>query len=524
MRAAKAKPDINGQRVRCARRQADLAALPGELYSSAQLRQIDQRAIAAGTAGIVLMRRAAAAALHETLQRWPSVKKILVLCGSGNNGGDGYLFARLAAQRGLDLMVVELGESRSADASTARKALLADGLQPLAWQALSDHHLSGCELVVDALLGTGLSGPPRAAYADAIAAINRAGRPVVALDIPSGLCSDSGCVLGDSAVAAQLTVSFIGLQRGLFTADAGCHVGELVLAPLGVNSQALLDTQSITKLDKLEPLLACLPTRSANHYKNRSGHVLVIGGNQGMAGAVLLAAQAALRAGAGLVSVATRPAHVPAVVAAQPEIMAHGVEGVDDLQSLLQRASAVLIGPGLGQDSWARQMLLACRSIKQPLVLDADGLNLAAQTPALLPAAPAVFTPHPGEAARLAAPIENFKQADRFALATALAQHYRKTIVLKGPGTITADAAQSWLCAYGNQALATGGTGDVLGGIIAALLAQGLAPALAARLAVCLHGAAADQWVAKHGPYGMLAGDLPLELVALLNRLAGRGN
>jgi hydroxyethylthiazole kinase-like uncharacterized protein yjeF len=513
----------NRLRRYCAERAATVAALPDELYTAAQVRVLDRRAIAAGTPGIVLMRRAAAAVLAELQCRWPSCKSVLVCCGGGNNGGDGYLFARLAHERGIGVTVLELGQSLVGDAATARQALIADGIQPVALAEVDSFDFASSELIVDALLGTGLTGELRADCAEVIARMNAAAVPIIAVDLPSGLCSDTGNVVGSVAIEAALTVSFIGLKRGLLTSDAACHVGELIFTALEVEHRGGADAAAIVYLAKLEQLAKALPARLGNHYKNRSGHLLVVGGDYGMPGAPLLAARNALRCGAGLVSVATRPEHVAAIVAAQPELMVHGIEKTADLDALLEHATVVVIGPGLGQGAWSGQLLQRCKNHKTPFVIDADALNLVARYPSLMPVADAVLTPHTGEARRLldsSDPMSPSRQVtDRFIAAATLLERYQKTIVLKGPGTIVASLHRTCLSGYGNQALATAGTGDVLSGVIGALLAQGLSTGVAAELGVCLHGAAADRWVASHGSRGMVAGDLTAQLTLLLNRL-----
>ncbi|MGB5323915.1 MAG: NAD(P)H-hydrate dehydratase [Pseudomonadales bacterium] len=497
------------------------------LYTAAQLREIDRLAIAAGTPGVVLMRRAAEAAwqaaeryLQDSLA--VACKDIVVLCGAGNNGGDAFLVARAAKASGAAVKVFAFADSRG-DAATARAALQGDGVTVQSHAQLDAATLATADLVVDGLLGTGAAGPPRDSYAAAIALVNAACRPVLALDIPSGICADSGRLLGAAAICADLTVAFIGFKRGLFTDAATEHVGTLVLATLGVDCAAYPVTSSAALCD-FDALEQRLPARKANHYKNRSGHVLVIGGDYGMAGAVILAGRAAMLCGAGLVSVATRTEHVAAVVAAQPELMVHGIHSAAALAPLLARATVLVIGPGLGQSAWSQQLLLKAAASGIPAVVDADALNLVAANCKLLPCGDALLTPHPGEARRLAAGFAIDPGTDRFELAGALQRSSAKNLLLKGAGTIIANSDQMRLCPYGHPVLATAGSGDVLSGVAAALLAQGMSMHEAAQLAACLHAHAGEQWAARHGARGMLAGDLIAVIRELLNDASPHGS
>lgn len=366
------------------------------LYRVDAMRELDRRAIAAsGEDGHALMCRAGAAALRRLRARFPEVQRLVAWCGRGNNGGDGYVLARLARAAGLDARVLATGMPGSAEAARARADFEAAGgvVATDAGAAFAD-----AQLVVDALLGIGTGRDPEGATADAIAAIGRCGLPVLALDLPSGLDADSGHAYAP-CVRASLTVCFIGWKRGLWTGAAADHVGECVLETLDVPA-AVFDAvpADARLLDDAECQRALAPRAPAAH-KGRHGHVLVVGGDHGMAGAARLAGEAAARSGAGLVSVATRAAHVAALVGARPELMVHGVEG-ELPDALLARASVIALGPGLGQSAWSRALWTQALAAGKPCVLDADGLNLLAAARCALPAQ-AVLTPHPGEAARL---------------------------------------------------------------------------------------------------------------------------
>ena len=475
------------------------------LYTAQQTRALDRCAIdEQGLPGITLMSRAANAAFDSLINTWSDPECVQVLCGTGNNGGDGFLIADLAHKRGIRTQVLQVGDPAkiSGDALLARNQALSNGV-PI--ESFDDGAVIPLGVVVDALLGTGLGGEVRGAYAEAIDEINAAGTAVLAVDIPSGLCSDTGRVLG-RAVRADLTVSFIGLKRGLFTLDAMDCTGELQFADLGVPTQVYQQVPADSHRLELEALLERKGPRPATAHKGLYGTVLVIGGDYGMAGAAALAAEAALRCGAGLVKVATRPEHVAALVARAPEIMAMGVESGEALQPLLDSADVLVVGPGLGQSPWSEYLFQVAMNSGKPLVLDADGLNLLAAgggdaRPGM------IITPHPGEAARLLSCSNAQIQADRFAACRALQRNTGAVAVLKGNGTLIADQEHLLLSDYGNPGMASGGMGDVLSGVIGSLLAQGVEPLEAAALGVCLHGAAADI-AAEEGMCGLLASDL----------------
>ncbi|MDH3994384.1 MAG: NAD(P)H-hydrate dehydratase, partial [Gammaproteobacteria bacterium] len=371
-------------------------------------------------------------------------------------------------------------------------------------------------VIVDALLGTGLGGEVRGAYCAAIEAINASGVPVLAVDIPSGLCSDTGKVLG-VAVRAELTVTFIGLKRGLFTLDAADHTGAVYFTDLAVPEEVYRQVACDSYRLELQALLERLPPRPATAHKGFYGTVLVVGGDHGMAGAAVLAAEAALRCGAGLVRVATRPEHVAALVARTPEAMPIGVSSGQELAVLLDSADVLVVGPGLGQSAWSEQLFQVAAASGKPMVLDADGLNLlaAGRGIAEAPRGNWALTPHPGEAARLLGSSTSAVQADRFAAVRALEQAYGGVVVLKGNGSLIAGDQQVLLSDYGNPGMASGGMGDVLSGVIGALMAQQLPTLEAAALGVCLHGAAADL-AAEDGQRGLLATDLIPRMRTLL--------
>lgn len=372
-------------------------------------------------------------------------------------------------------------------------------------------------LIVDAMLGTGLERDVEGDWARVVDAVNGHLAPVLAIDIPTGLHADTGRVLGTS-VRADATISFIALKQGMFTAAGPDHCGEIrfdaLQVPAVVYSHEILSARRLD-WDKQADLMG---PRRRDAHKGDFGHVLVVGGAPGFAGAARLAGEGALRAGAGLVTVATHPAHAPYLNAIRPELMVHGIDDPSELSVLFERATVVAVGPGLGTDSWGQRLLERVLEASRVLVVDADALNLIAVAPCLR-RDDWILTPHPGEAARLLGCTSADVQSDRFAAVRRLQERFGGVAVLKGAGTLVFGPSRKppGICSQGNPGMAAGGSGDVLTGIVAALLAQGLALQDAAASAVCLHAAAGDA-AAVAGERGMLAGDLIEQVRPLLNR------
>ncbi|MDH3451627.1 MAG: NAD(P)H-hydrate dehydratase [Gammaproteobacteria bacterium] len=476
--------------------------LPTRLYTAEQTRTLDQRAIAHGIPGYQLMSRAGTAAYRVLRLRWPGASRAGVVCGTGNNGGDGFVIARLLREAGVQTELFLHGEAQRirGDAATARTAWEDAGGRTLSADSAS---LDDCDLLVDALFGTGLHRDLLGATAALVDRINASPARKLAVDIPSGIASDTGAVMG-VAVRADLTVTFIGLKRGLFTADGPEHAGCVAFADLGVPPEVFTGVDDyVERVAQCPQLAQTARARWLGAHKGTFGHVLVLGGDYGMSGAVRLAGLAALRAGAGLVSVATRAAHA---AAGPPELMLHGVESAEQLAPLLQRASSIAVGPGLGQSAWAVELLAAALDCNKPLVIDADALNLLAAE--RRPCQAAVLTPHPGEAARLLGCRAREIQRDRFsAVRNLLARYDAGAVVLKGNGTLVADASRIALLDRGTPALATGGSGDVLTGTVAAFLARGTGLMQAALCGACVHAVAGER-VAAGRLRGVTAGDV----------------
>ena len=490
-------------------------SLPTSLYRAAQTREMDRIAIEEGhIPGQELMERAGSAAFSLMCDLWPQARNIVIVCGNGNNGGDGFVVARRAQQAAwrVRVLVIAPNERFSPTAHLAAESLKKIGVE---WEEFSPTALAGADLIVDAILGTGLIRPVIGLWQQAIESINLAVIPVFSLDIPSGLHADTGCVLGH-AIQAQATLTFIGIKQGLLTAAGPDHCGKLYYDDLRL-SPALFTAIKPAALRLTHPDLA-LPRRQRCAHKGDHGRVLIIGGDQGMGGAVIMAALAALRSGAGLVKIATQVDYAAGMSIAYPEIMAYGIQKVTDIDALVANTDVIAFGPGLGQSEWSRQLFKHILPQKIPMVVDADGLNLLAVFK--LRQNNWILTPHPGEAARLLNINSAQIQADRFTAVTKLQAEYGGVVVLKGVGTLICDAQVNiYLCDCGNPGMATAGMGDVLCGVITGLLAQGLDATQAAYKGVLIHALAGDEAAALHGERGLTALDLLFPIRRWVNEI-----
>ena len=487
-----------------------MQALPQQLYRVDQVREMEQQAIAEqGITGIDLMRQAGSVVFDLIKTRYPN-QLLHIFCGAGNNAGDGYIIAALALKSGVKVAVYYLvsPSQLSGDALTAyQDYLLSGGMARL----FDPSQILEQGIIIDALFGIGLNRMVADDYKMAIACMNQANLDVISVDVPSGLNADTGMMMG-WAVKANITVNFIALKVGLFTGEAAEYCGEIIHSSLGLTDKLVKSfSPHMLRVDSID-----LPKRHRCSHKGDHGHVLLIGGELGYSGAIKLAAEAALRVGSGLVSVATRPAHAAFINMTRPELMVHGVESVDELQLLLTKATVIVIGPGLGQSQWATQLLTTVFASAKPIVCDADALNLLAQAPQTLDNW--ILTPHVGEAARLLKQSTSEIAGNRLAAVTELQQHYGGVAILKGAGTLICNGEHIYISNSGNAGMATAGMGDVLSGLIAGLVAQGLALDKAARSAVYLHGKAADLSVEKSGEIGLLASDLMPFIRELVNQ------
>lgn len=482
------------------------------VYSVADVRAIDRRTIDGGVGSFELMKRAAHFALDIALEEFSNARRWLVLCGSGNNAGDGYVLANLASAIGksVEVLYVTPPETLTGDAHRAWDEAVKAGVTVSPFNHELDER---ADLIVDALLGSGLNRAIDGDYAGAVAAISLHPAKCLALDIPTGIHGDSGMKMG-IAVQADVTTTFVGRKAGLYFNDGLAHAGRVYFSDLGAPPEAF--DSIVPLMEFILPALArdALPARQRDAHKGDFGHVLIVAGGRGMPGAARLAAEAALRAGAGRVSVATHPDNASIIPASRPELMCHGVNA-DGIGALLSKATVVALGPGLGSDEWARAVYAVARKATVPMVVDADGLNLLAERPD--ENKQRILTPHPGEAARLLGGSAASVQRDRLAAVTALRKKYGGCVVLKGHGTLISRRNQPPLmCTAGNPGMATAGMGDVLTGIVAAMVAQGLPLETAAAVAVDLHASAADA-AAAFGERGMLASDVLEELRPWVN-------
>ncbi|MGY0505373.1 NAD(P)H-hydrate dehydratase [Luteimonas sp. e5] len=473
---------------------------PSALYATDRMREIEARAQALpGIDEGELMRRAGQAAWRCLLRHWPEAQRIVVLCGPGNNGGDGWVLARHAQESGRRVQV--LYPPSLPPASPLAQRMAAEYRASGGAASAFDGRLPAADVIVDALFGLGLARAPQGEVAAMIKAANTAPAAVLAIDLPSGVDGERGSVPG-VAIHASHSVQFIAAHPGLVTGAGVDHAGALSLATLDLPASVFADVPPLAEV-QARPRL---PARRRDSHKGRFGHLLVVGGDAGMGGALVLAAEAALRSGCGVLTAATRAAHVPVVLARRPEAMVQAVEDADGLSALLAPADALVLGPGLGRSAWSQALFAVAIDWPQPRVIDADALNLLAEAPRACPSA--VLTPHPGEAARLLGCDVASVQADRWAAAHALAERYACAVVLKGAGSlIAAPGERTRVVTLGNPGMASAGMGDALAGVIGARLAQGDAPFVAACHGAWLHARAGDL-AAGDGEAGMLASDL----------------
>ena len=488
-------------------------SLPHSVYGAQWLRGWESQA--AGLAGLSLyqlMERAGAGAFCVLSWVYPFARHYLVLAGQGNNGGDAYVVARLAAAAGKRVTLIECPGRNPlpAPASQARQAWLDVGGSIAPADALWPQDI---DVIVDGLLGTGLQDAPRPSCALLIEAANAHVAPIVALDIPSGLNADTGAVVG-SAVRAAHTVTFIALKPGLLTGKARSVTGQLHYNDLGLGEWLQPQPPLMERLTAKD-LTRWLQPRDPCAHKGDNGRLLIIGGDHGLSGAIRMTGEAALRTGAGLVRVLTRESNIGSLLTARPELMVEPLND-DSLRQGLDWADVVVIGPGMGQTDWGKNALRIAENCTKPMLWDADALNLLAINPQKRHNR--IITPHPGEAARLLNTKPGVIESDRFFAARNIIKRYGGVVVLKGAGTLVADVAGHMALAdVGNAGMASGGMGDLLSGIIGGLLAQKLSLYDAACAGCVIHGATADLLALEKGTRGMLATDLLPALYQFVN-------
>jgi len=499
-----------------------------KIVTAQQIKNIDRRAITDfGIPGTVLMENAAAAVMTAMEKFFDGLLgvRVGILCGKGNNGGDGLALARRLRISGVPVRVALLASfgavkgDAKVNLSILRK-MDVEIVQNASPRSLADV-IAWSDVLVDAVLGVGLSTPLKGAYARAVEMINTSGNPVVAIDIPTGIDADTGAVMG-AAVRADLTVTMAFLKRGLVLYPGAGYAGTVRVADIGIPSEvAEKEHISVSLLDK-DSVWGVISSRLPDAHKGDFGHLMVVAGSPGKAGAAIMAARGALRTGAGLVSVATPNNLVPIIQAQIAEAMclpsAESIEGTlgigseEELLKAMGTKSACVIGPGLSTHyETVRAVRNLIKRLTIPAVIDADGLNALAGFTDILKKvkAPVVLTPHPGEMGRLMGISTDDIQKDRVDVASEFARKYNVTVVLKGAATVVA-TPHGWVFinSTGNPGMASGGTGDVLSGMIGSFLAQGYSASQAACLGVYLHGLAGDLAAREKGEIAMIAGDL----------------
>jgi NAD(P)H-hydrate epimerase len=485
------------------------------LYTTKQIRQLEQLAIKNGVTADMMMQRAGEAVLQTITDRYPNISSMVVFCGSGNNGGDGYVVARLAHEKGVKIQVRHLGELNKLQ-NEAKRAMQACKQSGVIINPFDVDESLTADIFVDALLGIGLKGKIKSNYAQAINYLNESTAEIIAIDIPSGVDADTG-IIKDHAVVANNTVTFIGIKQGMLTYNSPDYCGNITCDDLNLDAKLFDQAEHSSEIMTSEDYESWLIPRLLSANKGDFGHVLIIGGDYGMSGAPHMAACGALRTGAGIVTIATQPEHATLLNIAQPELMCKGIKTAKDLIPLIKKASVIAIGPGLGQSAWGKTLLnTTLKHANVPLVVDADALNLLAKNPRSRNNW--ILTPHPGEAGRLL----NLKtieiQNNRFAAIDKIRKKYGGVCVLKGNGTLVASNKNlTRVCITGNPGMASGGMGDILTGIIAGLIAQDIPLNIAAEYGVCLHADAADHAAYVLGERGLLATDLLPYVQKLVN-------
>lgn len=475
------------------------------LFQVENIRLVEQIAIKdLATSEDELMTRAGVSVFKVLKKYYPAVRKLTVFCGCGNNAGDGYILAKAALDNGYYVVAHQLKEIKDLPppAYRAAKAALAAGL---ILQDLEEPIDADTELIIDALLGIGIKGEVKGILASTISQINQSDLPILSIDVPSGLNADFGTIMG-VCVRANITVTFIAQKIGMFIVDGPDYSGKIICASLELDN-CLNNINPYAYLLDENYSYGRLPKRLKNSHKSQFGHVLIIGGGIGMPGAPYLAANAALRVGAGMVTIATNRIYAKQVLPLLPEVMIYGIDKAAELLHLLAKATVCVLGPGLGEDEWANSLFVeAIGAAELPMIIDASALRILAKEQQHDDNW--ILTPHPGEAASLLnCSIEEVPRPKAIAL---IQEQYGGNIVLKGHGTLikVPEDPLLYVCGAGNPGMATAGMGDVLSGVIAGFVAQGLSLANATKLGVWVHSNAADLAVASCGELGLIASDL----------------
>ncbi len=494
-----------------------------KIVSAEQMKQIDRLTQEIyGVPGLILMERAALAMLEVMKSQFGELagKQVFIFCGKGNNGGDGLALARLLRENEAKVTVVPAVDSNLLQGLAHDNLVMVEkfGIRLLEWTNFDVTELNNADILIDALLGIGASGAPSETMAEIIKAINQVNKPVLAVDIPSGINVETGQI-NEIAVKATVTVTFGLPKPGLICYPGAEYAGNLIVKEIGFPKHLLESDEITTNLLTASDVRCLIPERSQNAHKGSNGHVLVIGGSQGMTGALVLASLGALRAGCGLVTAGLR------VDLPFPEKPAEILVSLwPDLIHQWDKFDCIVFGPGLSKmedgESFLYDML---DKVKAPVLVDADGLNILAGNKKIFKSLkqPLLLTPHPGEMSRLTGLTVSEIQADRIGIARRFAAEWGVQVVLKGARTVIADPnGNIYLNPTGNPGMATGGTGDILAGIIGGLIAQGLTIEAAVKAGTYLHGLAGDLAAAKNGIIGLIAGDLLKEIPAAIKKVS----
>ena len=500
-----------------------------KLYTADETRKLDNLAIKEkGVSGYSLMQMAAEFSLDIILREFSPIEKLIIFCSKGKNSGDGFLLAYFAKEFGLEVTVVMSNSASELKGISSRafQEMKESKVKVIKTKSAHDLSVSNETVIVDALIGTGLKGKLRTNIQDSILLLNKLGlkSPVVSLDIPSGIDPDSGHV-EDICVYADITATFVAQKRGCFTSIGKKASGEVIYSNLEIPKKVFSKVGAQSAIIDYENSISKIVYREEDAHKGNFGHALIIGGDKGLGGAGILASRAAVYSGAGLTSLVTRPEHISASLVSCPEVMVKGVDSGQDLEQYLLKPNVIAIGPGLGQSAWSEQMIQRvfweAEKRDVAVIMDADALNLlttlklSAKLPKKL-----ILTPHPGEAARLLNTETSAIESDRFGAASKIQKKFGAVVVLKGSGTIICNKHGDYhnfgICDSGNPGMATGGMGDVLTGIIAGILAQGLSLKDASETGVDLHAKAADLASLEVGEAGLTPSDVIEELRLLL--------
>ena len=445
-----------------------------------------------------LMLRAGKALINYINQVFPNKKVMQIICGSGNNGGDGYTVARLLLSDGKQVSCYEGKEPTQESAKKARNELIASGLNPQSFTALM---IQKDALIIDALLGIGCDKPVQGIYLDIINQINESGESILSADIPSGLCADSGKPRG-SCVKQAHVLSFITKKLGTVIGDSAQIINKLTIDKLDIPEKIINQIRSVYHVMNKSVLDPVIKKRANDAYKNQFGHILLVGGDSGYGGAIILAARAASQSGVGLVSVYTKKDHKEPLLTHCPDCMIHDEES--DLKALIHKATAIVVGPGLGLGKWSEKCLKIIIESAKPIICDADAITLLARDAVFPKKDNLIITPHEGEAKRLIGEDHE----NRYAMVTALVKKTAATVILKGQNTLIKKEDDTFICTKGNPGLATAGTGDVLAGMIGGFLAQGHSELIASKAGVYLHAICGDACSEAYSERSMIASDL----------------